>query len=466
MRNFVLLVFLFSLQACHVGEDYSSNFPLSDNDIKSNLELTETANIISPEWYKIFKDNVLNTLIQDALKQNLSLEQAKQRLRQSRYSYLINSTTTLPMVNASGEYEFSKASSNQDYAYDINAFKIGVDASWELDIWGKGQYISDQYYEMMQGAQYSIANLKVSITTEIVLNYVNLRAYQEKLRITKQNLTLQKEILDTVISQHKSGIADDLALNQAEYTVEITKASIPNLEYQIETYKNALAVLLGCTPDKLPVNLDVPQKNIVSTAFRFDTKKLNQLPLSVIRLRPDILVSEANIRKQNAAVNEAITNLYPDITLNATFGFISSSGHSLFNKDSQIYGYTPGFTVPIWNWKQLVNNIELQKSAKEEYVLNYNETVLMALTEIKNAISAVKQTYKANQFYLSSVSKMQRIFNLTQTKYKNGLSTFTDVATAEQNLLQAQLELIGNNAEILQNLAAFYKAVGGGYNFI
>ena len=285
-------------------------------------------------------------------------------------------------------------------------------------------------------------------------------------QITKQNLTLQKEILDTVISQHKSGIADDLALNQAEYTVEITKASIPNLEYQIETYKNALAVLLGCAPDKLPVNLDTPKKNIVSTAFRFDTKKLNQLPLSVIRLRPDILVSEANIRKQNAAVNEAITNLYPDITLNATFGFISSSGHSLFNKDSQIYGYTPGFTIPIWNWKQLINNIELQKSAKEEYILNYNEAVLTALTEIKNATTAVKQTYKANQFYLSSVFKMQRILDLTQTKYKNGLSTFTDVATAEQNLLQAQLELIGNNAEILQNLAAFYKAVGGGYNFI
>ena len=177
------------------------------------------------------------------------------------------------------------------------------------------------------------------------------------------------------------------------------------------------------------------------------------------------MAAETTLKQQNAAVNEAITNLYPSISLTATFGFISSSGHSLFNKNSQIYGYTPGFTLPIWNWKQLSNNVELQKSINEEYILNYNEVILTALTEIKNAISGVKQTYEANRSYKSSVTKMRNILKLSQTKYNNGLISFTDVTTAEQNLLNAQLNLIANNAEILQNITAFYKAVGGGYNF-
>lgn len=464
MRKSILFILLI-LQACHVGENFSSVFPFNDDKIKQNLELSNQSEDISVDWYKIFKDDVLNTLIHTALEDNLSIKQSIQRLQQSRYSYLINSTTMLPQLNASGEYEFSKASNNQDYAYDVNSFKVGLDASWELDIWGKGEYISEQYFEIMRSAQYSIANLKVSITAEIVSNYVNLRSLQEKLKITEQNLSLQKQILNTVISQYKNGIADDLALNQAEYTVEMTKSSIPNLKYQIEVYKNTLAVLLGTTPDSLPIGISTYKKNITSSAFHFDIKKLNKLSLNIIRSRPDILAAEAGVKQQNAAVNEAITNLYPSISLSATFGFISSSGHSLFNKNSQVYGYTPSFTLPIWNWKQLINNVELQKSINEEYILNYNEVVLTALTEIKNSIMAVKQAYRENRSYIVSVDKMRNILELSQEKYQNGLISFTDVATAEQNLLNAQINLVTSNANILQNITAFYKSVGGGYNF-
>ena len=464
MRKSILFIFLI-LQACHVGEKFSSVFPLTNDKIKQNLELSNQSEVISVDWYKIFKDDVLNTLIHIALTDNLSIKQSIQRLQQSRYSYLINSTTMLPQLDSSGEYEFSKASNNQDYVYDVNSFKVGLDASWELDIRGKGEYISEQYFEIMRNAQYSIANLKVSLTAEIVSNYVNLRSLQEKLKITEQNLSLQKQILSTVVSQYENGIADDLALNQAEYTVEMTKSSIPNLKYQIEVYRNTLAILLGCTPDSLPAGLSNYKKNLTSTAFQFDINKLNKLSLNVIRSRPDILVAETVLKQQNAAINEAITNLYPSISLNATFGFISTSGHSLFNRNSQVYGYTPSFILPIWNWKQLVNNVELQKSINEEYVLNYNEVILTALTEIKNSIMAVKQAYRENRSYLASVDKMRNILDLSQEKYKNGLISFTDVATAEQNLLNAQINLISSNTNILQNITAFYKSVGGGYNF-
>ncbi|MBO5441663.1 MAG: TolC family protein, partial [Alphaproteobacteria bacterium] len=144
--------------------------------------------------------------------------------------------------------------------------------------------------------------------------------------------------------------------------------------------------------------------------------------------------------------------------------FISSSGHSLFNNDSQIYGYTPGVTLPIWHWGQLTNNIELQKHIKEEYLLNYNESMLMAVTEIRNAVTAVEQAYKTNIYSKSSLNKMRNVMELTRNKYENGLIDFTDVATAEQNYLNAQNALIASNAAIIKYLTAFYKATGGGYN--
>lgn len=453
------------LSACKVGNDFEMSYPFSDKDIQENLNLSADTSAVTPTWYNIFNDSDLNTLLTHALNKNLSLKQALERLQQSRYSLMINSKNNFPMIDASGGYEFSKASNSHDYRTDVNTFNVGLDASWEVDIWGKGAYITEQYYEFMRNYQYSLEDLKVSITAEVVSNYINLRMAQEKLRIALANLNLQQDIFETVQQKFEAGIADKLALNQAMYVVETTKAQIPPLKIQVEQFKNAVALLLGVIPSQLPVNLDKYRKNITAKAFPFNTKKLYNLPLNVVRSRPDVKAAESQIRAQNAAVNEAIANLYPSLSLSASFGYISSSGHSLFNKHNQDYSYSPTLSLPIWHWGQLTNNIELQKHIKEEYLLNYNETMLTALTEIKNAITAVEQAYTAGSHSKNSYNKMQNIMNLTQTKYKNGLVDFTDVATAEQNLLNAQNALIDSNAAILQNLTAFYKASGGGYNF-
>lgn len=466
MRKQIYLLFsLFLTTSCRVGEDFELKPFAQNKDIIENLQLSSFQNAdVTNKWYEVFKDSDLNTLIQYAVNNNFTVQQGLERLKQSRYALMIHSKQMFPMIDANGSYNFSKASNNVDYSYDVNAFKAGLDASWELDIWGKGEYITEQYSELMNNVQYSLFNIKVSVIAETVLNYINLREAQEKLRIAERNLYLQRDILQTVRDKYNAGIADDLALNQAEYAVETTKSTIPPLKTQIENYKNALAVLLGVLPTNLPLNLDKYKKNITANTFRFDTKKLYQLPLDVVRSRPDIMAAEANARAQNSVVNQAITNLYPTVNLSATFGFISSSGHSLFNNDSQIYGYTPGVTLPIWHWGQLTNNIELQKHIKEEYLLNYNESLLMAVTEIRNAVTAVEQAYKTNVYSKSSLNKMRNVMELTRNKYENGLIDFTDVATAEQNYLNAQNALIASNAAIIKYLTAFYKATGGGYN--
>lgn len=465
MHKHISLFGFLLLFSCHVGE-INQQYSYFDNaQIMETLGInTQKSANITDHWYEIFKDNDLNTLIQYAINSNFTIRQGRERLKQSRLNLMIRSKQMFPMIDASGNYDFSKANEHIDYSYDINTFKTGIDASWELDIWGKGEYISEQYTELMNNAVYSLSDIKVSVMAEIIANYVNLREAQEKLDIATRNLSLQTGILKIVRDKNSAGVTDNLALNQAEYTVETTKSLIPPLKTQIENYKNALATLLGVLPANLPVDLDKYQKNITADTFKFDTKKLYTLPLSVVRSRPDIMAAETSIRSQNAVVSEAITNLYPTINLSATFGFVSSSGHSLFNNNSQVYGYTPGVTLPIWHWGMLTNNVELQKHIKEEYILNFNEAILTAVMEIKNAVVAVEQAYKTNSYNKTSFNKMQNIMELTRKKYENGLVDFTDVATAEQNLLSAQNALVSSNASILQHITAFYKATGGGYN--
>lgn len=464
MCRWSVLFFALLLAACHVGEEYKEEQFLSANEIKSALKLSDEHEEISANRYMIFKDDVLNTLLENIINCNLSIKQAEERLIQARYALKIQSKKFLPTLDMKGGYQYQKSNSVSLVSENADYFRLGFDAVWEMDFWGKGDYVTEQYAQLMKKAEYSLFDIKTSISAETVSNYIQLRAAQEKLRIAHKNLQLQKDILKTVKDKYEVGIADELALNQAEYVVETTKAVIPDLENAIETHKNAIAVLLGVALDKIPVDLDSYKTNITANTFKYSVKNLYNLPLDVIHNRPDIRVAESDIRTQNAIVNQAITELYPSVNLGATFGYISFSGRKLFNNDNQIYGYNPQLTQPIWQWKQLVNNISLQKHIKEEYVLNYNEVLLTALSEVKNSIISVEKSYVANKHKKNSFIKMQNILHLTNEKYKNGLVNFVDVADAEKQLLTAQTDYVSSNAEILLALVSFYKATGGGYN--
>ena len=455
---------LIFLASCHVGEDYIADNYMTNEEVQKNLNLSNNTKKINQNWYEIFNDKDLNTLLNFALNNNFTILQGIERLKQARYTLKIHNVDFFPMFGSSNSYNFNKANSYPNSFDNSNNFKIGFDVAWEIDIWGKSDYTSERYLQLMKQAEYSLSNIQTSITAEIITNYIQLRAAQKTLEITQKNLSLQQAILQMVKDKYSAGVADDLALNQAFYVVEKTKANIPNLTKQIEVQKNALAVLLGVVPKNLPINLDKPSKNITATAFKYTVKDLYNLPLDIIRTRPDVIFSEAKIREQNAVLNTAIAELYPSINLSAAFNYISFSGHKLFNSDSQVYSYSPVIGMPIWHWQQLSDNIELQKHVKSEAILNYNETLLTALTELKNSIFSVEQAYLSNHHKQASFAKMNTIMTLTHEKYKNGLVSFTDVASAEQDLLAAQSELIESNASILIYLTAFYKATGGGYN--
>ncbi len=463
MRN-VLFITVLALSACSVGDEYEHHIFLSDEQIQKTLNLDSKSESIPSNWFTLFKDSDLNTLLQHIEKSNISIAQAKNRLQQSRYQLSIYSKEMYPELNASGKYDYQK-SNNQTYSYnDANNFQIGFDASWEIDIWGRGRYISEQYFEIMQKAKYNIQDVHISIISETTKNYINLRLSQEKLRITKNNLVTQEEILQTVKDKFDAGVANNLDLNQAMFSVEKTKSSIPAIKGDIERYINAISVLLGVLPENLPINLRKYKKNITSSTFKYSVKKLYKIPLTAIKNRPDIRIAEQSIKEQNAAINQAITDLYPTLNIGASLGLISNSARNLFYKDKQLYGYTPNITTPIWHWGMLTNNIELQKSIKEEYILNYNETFLTAIMEIKDAVTLIEEVYKANTHLKKARDNTKNILELTRSRYQNGIIEFVELMRAEQDFLNAENALVENNAQILQNLTSFYKSIGGGYS--
>lgn len=464
MRKTTILLLGLSVAACSVGPDFERPELYSDQEIQKSLELTKVSGqMVSKEWYKEFRDPILNQLVEQALKDSPNAKIAIEKLRQARSSLKINAVGSLPMIDADGSYHYNKPSKNIGYTIDTDYYQLGFDAAWEVDIWGQTRRQTESYRAMFEAAAANLDNVYLSLTAEIAADYISLRTAQAQIRIAEQNLKLQEDIYNTIATKNKYGLADNLALNQAQYTVENTKAAIPELKKQAEAYKNALTILVGKLPGSLENQLSADDNNLVRRRFEYKLSRLYELPVSVVRNRPDVRIAEHQLHAQNAQIGAAIANLYPNLSLSGFLGWQALKVPDLVDTDSYMYNYSPAISLPVFHWGALQNQVELQKETTREYFYQYQNSVLNAIAEIKNAMTAVNEEYRKNSSAYAAAKAQKKATELTLDKYERGLVEFSDVMTAEQNLLAAQNQLVASNGQIYQEIIAFYKASGGGY---
>lgn len=464
LRYLSLLGLVFAA-SCTVGPDYKRPEFYGNAKLGKNLALEPaTAHPVYRDWYRQFNDPVMNRLIDEALRQSPNVKIATHKLREARYALLVSNVNNFPMINADASYHYDKSSKDIGFSIDRDYYQTGLDASWELDIWGGGRRQREAARAVFEAAGANLNNVKLVMASEIANNYIALRTAQEQLRVAEDNLKLQEDIYEMVASRHKAGLTDDIALNQARYAVESTKTLIPTLAYNAEAYKNALSVLVGVLPDDLSADLAPQQRNLIRRRFTWHLDELYNLPVEVIRTRPDVMISEQNLIAQNAALGEAIANLYPNVSISGFVGWQAGKIPGLINGSHSTYSYAPAINLPLFHWGQLMNTVKQQKEVKEQYVYQYQNAILNAVSEIKNSVTSIQQEHKRNQAYEESVRSMKKVLTYTLSKYKNGLVNFTDLLDAEQALLKAQTELLASNGQLYQSLVAFYKASGGGFN--
>ena len=463
MRKILLLSVSAIISSCTVGPDYKEPTIYEDKQIAESLQLHNTDLKIPQEWYKQFDDDKLNTLINYALLNSPDIMSAISKLRQARSLVLINQTMFLPMLNLNAEYDYSKPSKNIGLTADTDYFQTGFDASWEIDIWGKGRRINEQNIAQFEQALYSLRNVKSVITAEVATTFFELKNVHENLRIAHENIKLQQDIFNSVSEKYKVGLADKSNYNQAKYILSNTKALIPSLETAEKSYISALAVLCGTLADRLPVILSEKDKNPLSRVYKYDLKTLYNLPASIIRTRPDVKVAERALAAQNAAIGQAIAELYPNVSIGAMFGVQSKNISSLFNSNSNAYSYNPTLNLPLFNWGKISNNVNLQKQIKEEKYQNLRKTLLQAVKDLNDATIAIQKELETNKAYRNAVYNMQQVLISMRDKYDNGLIEFSDLLQTQQDLLKAQSDLANSSANIFKSIIAFYKATGGGY---
>ncbi len=462
MVKYCCFIALFLLFSCTLGEDYQHSDFWSDDKIEKSLQVENKNSLPSLFWYQIFGDENLNLLVEQTLQNAPDLKIISAKLKQARYAFEIREVDYFPMIDITSGYNYAYAPNYGEFGNKDSYFKLGFDASWELDIWGKGRRTKESYRAMYYAALNNADDVKLSLTAEVALDYVGLRISQEQLKNAKENLKLQKEIKNLVKDKYDAGIADDIALNQAEYAMNMTQSLLPKFENQIDSYKNALFVLMGKLPDDMKI-LEASKDNLAAKNLKFDLQRLREIPIGSLRCRPDVMAAENLLIAKNAEAGAALASMFPDVSIGATLGRQSHLLKSLRHSYNAAYGYVPQIDLPFLHWGQLYNELQSAKAVKEEYLYEYQKVLLSALQEVANAINAVGKEYEKNISLQKAVVNMQTVMDSMKEKYAQGLLNFSDLLDTEQNLLQAKNNLIESRGAIYEKVIAFYKALGGGY---
>lgn len=464
-RRFLILTASFLLSACMLGEDYQQPTFFTQQQVEDSLALKPVQNPDKIPFHPLdFHDPTLDILLKNGIQNAPTLRNALIKLRQSRESLRIQEASLFPTVDASAKYNYVNESKNMGYMVEEDYYMAGLDMNWEIDIFGGTRRRIESAKANQTASIENLKNVYVSLVAEITNNYVQLRTTEELLKQAKNNVKIQQDMYQLTLDKYETGLTNAINLNQARYQLETTKASIPQLEYQQTALQNALALLVGELPGSLNKILAQNKKNLIQQPFRYQIDKLYELPADIIRKRPDVRVQEEQLIAQNALVGAAIAEMFPSVNLSGLLGFESLKFPKLFNHNSYSYSYVPELTTPIFHFGALYNNVQLQKSLKEEKMIAYEQSLLTAAQEIKNALVSIDKEINRNSALNQAYQKMSLAAHLTREKYQSGLIEYSQVLDAEERRINAQTELINSNGSLYQNIVTFYKSIGGEFS--
>ncbi|MBV1926508.1 MAG: efflux transporter outer membrane subunit, partial [Rhodobacteraceae bacterium] len=298
----------------------------------------------------------------------------------------------------------------------------------------------------------------VTLTGDVAAVYVNIRALQEALGIARDNIKLQQQSADLTKLRFNNGVTTELDVQESSTLLNNTKALVPGLESDLQQSKNALAVLLGKPPAAM--------SGVLSQHGRIPRARSNiavGLPAELLRRRPDVRAAELEAAMQSAQVGIALSDLYPQFILTGAIGLQASAGDALFNSDSSTGLLSAGVVWNLFNYGRIKNNVRAQDAAFQALVANYQNTVIVAYSEVENAMVAYYQSRKQVGFYQKSAEAAQSAAVIATSQYKDGITDYSRVLNALQALLSAQANLIDARAQVASNLVAVYKGLGGGW---
>jgi NodT family efflux transporter outer membrane factor (OMF) lipoprotein len=459
------------LAGCVVGPDFHR--PAAPSDTSYTPEAaTQTASAdgraqrfvegqsIAADWWRMLGCPALDDAVAQALRANPGLDAARATLRQNQDLLRAGYGVFFPQMSAAGgaSWEhYNPAPGAIPLQNTFNLFSLSGTVSYAVDIWGGKQRQVEALRAGVDSQKYALASATMMLASNVVDAIVAQAAYRAEIEATKATLALLHEQVGIAQAEATAGTAPYSTVLSLQSQVASTEATLPAFEEKIDQAGDLLAALSGLTP-----------AHRVPPAFQLaDLHLPEDVPLSVpsqlVRQRPDVLISEEQLRAANASIGVATAAMLPNLTLSAGFGVNNTSLVDLFSSNSPFWSLGAGITQPIFQGGTLYYQRRAAIDARDVAAANYRQTVLAAFQQVADTLRGLSHDADALNAQIEAVDAAERALRLLQANYQAGIATYLQVLTADTQYLQAKTAYVQAVAQRLQDTVALYVALGGGW---
>jgi multidrug efflux system outer membrane protein len=489
-RRLAAVTLLGLLAGCTVGPRFSpstANLPATWSTPMSARPGQPSTVATAPTddaWWTHFGDPELDSLIERASRANLDARQAVLRVEEARAQRRLAAAGALPQLDAGGSYETTRisektattsllsalgghsagaapggvAASIPGLQNPFSTYQYGLNASWELDLFGRVRRTIEAADADTLAAEEDARAVRVVVLAEVAAAYVDLRGVQAQRALSAEALKTAQDQLRLAADSRRQGLGNDVDLHSATAAAASLEATLPILDQQASVDRNQLALLLAAAPGSLDGELQsaapTPPAPLVVPIG---------LPSDLARRRPDIREAEAALHAAVARQGVAVASLYPSVSLNAGFGFEASRPAALTDWAARYLTAGPSIDVPVFDAGQRLATIRIEDARAKSAAVSYAQTVLEALDQAEDAVSAYGQQQARRASLQVSANESQAAFDLAQRSYRAGSSSYRAVLEAQAKLQQAQLALAAGAALTDEDLVGLYRALGGGW---
>ena len=459
-KTMLLGVVLVTLQGCFVAKDYKRP-ELAETEAlyrTDNLPM-DSVSMADVSWKTMFTDPYLSEYIEEGLENNMDVRIALQQMIAAQAYAKQGKAGYFPTLSVGANYTRQEFSENSQFGSlftgGLDTYDVTADLSWEADIWGKirsnRRASQADYLQNVAGHQ----AVKTHLISSIANTYYNLLALDAQLEVTKETIATRESGVATIKALKDAGQVTQVAVDQNVAQYNSARALQVDIEAAIFKAENTLSILLGKTPQKF-------ERSSLDTQSMDQEMKLG-VPTTLLRNRPDVMAAEYALIKDFELTNVANSSFYPSLTLTASGGLQSLELDKLFNANSLFATIVGGLTQPLLNQRKLKTQKEVALANQESSLLNFKKTLLVAGSEVSNALYTYEAETKKFEFRKNEVEALRTAEANSEELLKNGYANYLDLLTARQSALSAELNIIDSKLQQLVTIVDLYEALGGGW---
>lgn len=410
-----------------------------------------------PRWWRLFDDEILEQLEDDALRSNLDVRTAVARVNQARavFDDAVRERYPIVTVGAHIDRREQVIPGFTEEPIQTSTYRAGFDAFWEIDLFGRVQSAVRAASATAASYSASLDAVRVSVAAEVARNYFELRGLQQQLAVAERSLANQQETLRLTRVRREGGVGEEQDVASASARVAAIEASFPPLRAAIAVRRHRLAVLGGRRPGELTVDLAARSYAPIARALPLGD------PAALLQRRPDVRAAERNVAAAAAREGVAAADLFPRVSISGVLGFLAGRGSMFGSADSRAWAVTPALSWAGFNLGSARARLRGAKAGSEEVVAAYERTVLEALEEAENSLVAYGEQQQRLVKLADQARESARAAAIARARYREGVADFLALLDAERTQLQAEDAVAQAESGVFTGVVAVYKAFGG-----